>query len=116
MLEYPNRFDSEEVRIRSHPNLAKPPTADLRDWRAGLTRRQQRAIESVWRASWTSSGTRRRSDRKGPCCTPGVSGSSTRCGWRQRGPAEGPAAAWRWRRRLGESALVGRWATGSPRD
>ena len=89
MLEYPNRFDSEEVRIRSHPNLAKPPTADLRDWRAGLTRRQQRAIESVCaRAGRARVPSEKRS--QGPRCTPGVSGSSTHCGWRQRGPAEGP--------------------------
>ena len=115
MLEYPNRFDSEEVRIRSHPNLAKPPTADLRDWRAGLTRRQQRAIESVCA-------------RAGRARVP-VGEAIARAllyawcvrildppGGASAGPPKGPPPPGGWRRRLGESALVGRWATGSPRD
>lgn len=46
MLDYPER---PLPRGHAHRHLAKPPTADLRDWQAGLSRRNRRAVEAVCR-------------------------------------------------------------------
>lgn len=35
------------TRARIHPNVVRPPTAGLRDWRAGLTPHEQRMVEAA---------------------------------------------------------------------
>ena len=46
MLEYHLEYRDRELRTwRAH--LAKPPTPGLREWTTGLSRREQRAVESV---------------------------------------------------------------------
>jgi hypothetical protein len=41
------REPQETLLAFTHPDLAKPPTAGLRDWRAGLSTAEQEAIEAV---------------------------------------------------------------------
>ena len=48
MLDYPATAESRHPRQafrREHSNLTRPPTAGLRDWRAGLSPRSQRLVE-----------------------------------------------------------------------
>jgi hypothetical protein len=41
------REPQETFLAVTHPHLAKPPTAGLRNWRRGLTTAEQEAIEAV---------------------------------------------------------------------
>jgi len=51
MLDYPTRVrlrDPDKLFLqRPHRHLVLPPTAGLRDWRAGLSARQQRLVEAA---------------------------------------------------------------------
>ena len=48
MLDYPSRFPAEHFGPNDpHKNLALPPTPGLRDWRAGVSEREARAVEAV---------------------------------------------------------------------
>jgi hypothetical protein len=47
MLDYGSREETWAiVHSPDHPHITKPPTVGLRDWRAGLSRRQQRGVEA----------------------------------------------------------------------
>jgi hypothetical protein len=48
MLDYPDRYKGKEMD-RGTRHLMKPPTAGLREWRRGLTKLDQRAVEAVCR-------------------------------------------------------------------
>jgi hypothetical protein len=48
MLEYPDRMARTPLK-RQEEHLTRPPTAGLRDWRAGRSPLEQRAIETVCR-------------------------------------------------------------------
>ncbi|MGH2753617.1 MAG: sulfotransferase family protein [Actinomycetota bacterium] len=50
MLDYPSRMTQRVSRPQNH-HLTKPPTPGLRDWKAGLSAREQRAIDAVCRGS-----------------------------------------------------------------
>jgi hypothetical protein len=57
MLDYPARsVASGAGRPDQEVHLTRPPTAGLRDWRAGLTRRQQAAVEEVCRRQLAAAG------------------------------------------------------------
>ena len=47
MLDYPSRMAN--VSRPGQPHLTKPPTPGLRNWKAGLSAREQRAIDAVCR-------------------------------------------------------------------
>jgi hypothetical protein len=48
MMSYPERYRGKEL-VPEERHLVKPPTAELRDWRRGLNRLDERAIEAVCR-------------------------------------------------------------------
>lgn len=50
MLDYPTR-KADRVSRPGNRHLTKPPTPRLRDWKAGLSAREQRAIDAVCRGS-----------------------------------------------------------------
>jgi hypothetical protein len=49
LLDYPDRVAAEGPGPEQERHLVRPPTADLRDWRAGLTPADQAALEQVCR-------------------------------------------------------------------
>lgn len=50
MLDYPKRAAAGPLAgQRDHEHVGRPPTAGLRDWRAGLSRRDQSAVETACR-------------------------------------------------------------------
>jgi len=72
MLDYPNLVQTRDpgqlFRRYEHRHLLLPPTPGLRDWRAGLSARQQRLVEAAcepWlaRLGYVAEGRARRLDR-----------------------------------------------------
>lgn len=56
MLDYPSRAGSSSLRPAQEQHLARPPTAALRDWRAGLGPGEQHAVEQVCRRTLRALG------------------------------------------------------------